>query len=100
MLFVHRFLDGFIYWRIGRLYHGCIGGFGITIRPSPVWLVVQAVVQYGLSLAMVYVLALVIEALAPNFGGERDKTKAFKVAAYSYTPGWVAGVEPLFVVGG
>lgn len=76
---------------IGMLVFG-IGGFGITIRPSPVWLVVQAVVQYGLSLAMVYVLALVIEALAPNFGGVKDRMQAFKVAAYAPTASWVAGV--------
>ncbi|TAJ73868.1 MAG: DUF1282 domain-containing protein [Phenylobacterium sp.] len=76
---------------VGMLVFG-IGGFGITIRPSPVWLVVQAIVSYGLSLAMVYVMALIIETLAPNFGGTKDRIQAFKVAAYAPTASWVAGV--------
>lgn len=76
---------------IGLLVFG-IGGFGFTFRPSPVWLVAQAVLQYGLSLAMVYVMALIIEALAPNFGGAKDRIQAFKIAAYSPTASWVAGV--------
>jgi len=76
---------------IGMLVFG-IGGFGITIRPSPVWLVVQAIITYGLSLAMVYVMALIIETLAPNFGGTKDRIQAFKVAAYAPTASWVAGI--------
>lgn len=76
---------------VGMLVFG-VGGFGITIRPSPVWLVVQAVVNYGLSLAMVYVMALIIETLAPNFGGTKDQIQAFKLAAYAPTASWVAGV--------
>jgi len=79
---------------IGFMVFG-IGGFGITIRLSPVWLVVQAVITYGLSLAMVYVMALIIEALAPNFGGVKDRMQAFKVAAYAPTASWVAGVFTL-----
>lgn len=79
---------------IGVLVFG-IGGFGITFRPSPVWLVVQALLTYGLSLAMVYVMALIIENLAPNFGGTKDRMQAFKVAAYAPTASWVAGIFSL-----
>jgi hypothetical protein len=53
---------------------------------------VTAVLQFGLSLAMVYVLALIIETLAPTFGGQKNRLSAFKVAAYSATPMWLAGV--------
>jgi Yip1 domain len=52
----------------------------------------SAIVQYVLTLAGVYVLALIIDALAPTFAGEKNLTQAFKVAAYSYTAGWVAGI--------
>ncbi len=52
----------------------------------------SVLVQYLLTLAGVYVLAMIIDALAPTFGGTRDMVKAFKVAAYSSTAGWVAGV--------
>jgi len=79
---------------IGMLVFG-IGGFGITIRPSPVWLVVQAILTYGLGLAMVYVMALIIETLAPNFGGTKDRMQAFKVAAYAPTASWAAGIFAL-----
>jgi hypothetical protein len=51
-----------------------------------------AVVQYIASLAGVYVLALVIDALAPNFGGQKNQMQALKVAAYSGTASWVAGI--------
>lgn len=63
------------------------GGFGF----APFTLV-GAVVGYGLSLAGVYVMALVIDALAPSFGGEKNRIQAFKVAAYSSTAAWLAAV--------
>jgi hypothetical protein len=53
---------------------------------------VSAVVQFGLGLALVYVLALVIDGLAPTFEGEKNLNAAFKLAAYAYTPAWLAGV--------
>ncbi len=77
---------------IGMLAFGMGSIFGISFRPSPVWLITQAIVSYALSLAMVYVLALIIEALAPSFGGTKDRMQAFKVAAYAPTASWVAGV--------
>ena len=52
----------------------------------------QLVLGYVLSLAMVYVLALVIDALAPNFGGEKSFIQALKVAAFAPTASWVAGI--------
>ncbi len=51
-----------------------------------------AVVQYGLSLVGTFVLALIIDALAPNFGGQKSQVQALKVAAYSSTASWVAGI--------
>jgi len=79
---------------VGLLVFG-IGGFGISFRPSPVWLIAQSIVSYVLGLAMCYVLALIIEALAPNFGGTKDRIQAFKVAAYAPTASWIAGVFSL-----
>src|SRR5690606_41930837 len=45
-----------------------------------------------ISLVSIYVLSLIIDALAPNFGGTKDPVKAFKVAAYSWTAAWIAGI--------
>ena len=76
---------------IGSLVFG-IGAFGFSYKPTVVFALTQAVIQYALSLSMVYVLALIIEGLAPNFGGTKDRLQALKVAAYFPTASWVAGV--------
>ena len=48
--------------------------------------------SYVLSLVSVYILGLIIDALAPTFGGTKNPVKAMQVAVYSMTPMWVAGV--------
>jgi hypothetical protein len=65
-----------------------VGSFRIPITTS----IASAVVYYILTLVGVYILALIIDALAPTFLGEKSINQAFKVATYSYTPGWVVGV--------
>jgi hypothetical protein len=80
---------------IGQLAFG-VSLLGITFRPSVQYVVVTAILTYLLSLGSVYVLALIIEALAPSFGGVKDRVKAFKVAAYASTAGWVAGIFGIF----
>jgi hypothetical protein len=47
--------------------------------------------SYALTLAAVYVVGLVVNMLAPSFGGTKDDIQALKVVAYSYTASWVAG---------
>jgi len=56
------------------------------------YLLAQAVITYVMALIGCYVLALIIDALAPTFGGTKDMVKAFKVAAYSSTAAWVVGI--------
>ncbi len=68
-----------------------ITGFGFTYHPPLVSAFVSAIVSYGLALGTVFVLAVVIDALAPNFGGQKGQVQALKVAAYSATAGWVGG---------
>ncbi len=57
--------------------------------------VTGAVVTFVLTLVGVYVLALIIDALAPTFGGTRNQIQALKVAAYSSTASWLAGIFAL-----
>jgi len=65
--------------------------FGVyTLTPASI--ILGAVVQYVLSLVCVYVMAMIIDGLAPSFGGTKDQLKAFKVAAYYPTAAWVAGI--------
>jgi hypothetical protein len=67
--------------------------FGMPYFAFPMgYLIGQAVLSYVLALVGCYVLALIIEALAPSFGGTKDRVKAFKVAAYSSTAAWVVGI--------
>ena len=50
-----------------------------------------AVIEYGAALLAVYVLAIIVESLAPNFAGQPSRIQALKLAGYSYTASWVAG---------
>jgi hypothetical protein len=63
-------------------------GFRPVVGTALSW----AVVTYLLTLGGVYVLALIIDALAPQFDGTSNQTHALKVAAYSSTASWVAGI--------
>jgi len=56
----------------------------------------SAVVSYLVSLAMVYLFAVTINTLAPNFSSVPHISNAMKLAVYSMTPFWVAGV--LYVI--
>lgn len=53
---------------------------------------VVAAFTFCMAIVGVFVLAFIINTLAPNFGGEQNSTQALKVAVYSYTPAWIAGV--------
>ena len=73
--------------------------FGISVRlAGPVYRVpigsaiMSAVVTYVLTLVGVYVLSLIIDYLAPTFGGTKSPIQALKVATYSSTAAWVAGI--------
>ncbi len=79
---------------IGMTVFG-IGGFGITVRVPIVSGLVNLVVGYLLTLVMVYVLSLIVNALAPTFGGTKNLVAALKVVAYSMTAVWVAGILSL-----
>lgn len=76
---------------IGMSVIGISFGFG-TYRVPLGAALGQAILQIVLGLGGVYVTGLVINALAPQFGGTADAGQAFKVAAYSPTASWVAGL--------
>ncbi len=86
---------------IGSIYTGyvlplaaipAICGAVWLFRFTPGLALRYAITTYVLALVSVYVLALIIDALAPSFGAQKNLLQAFKVAAYSYTASWVAGV--------
>jgi hypothetical protein len=53
------------------------------------------ILSYALSLVQVYVLALIVDALAPTFGAQKDRLQALKASAYAFTAFWVAGIGQL-----
>jgi hypothetical protein len=74
---------------IGALLFG-VGLFATT--PPILTIVLDAAVNIVVSIGMVYVFAFIIDALAPTFSAHRSFGQAFKVAAYSPTAAWLAGV--------
>ena len=56
------------------------------------WSVRLAVGGYVIALVITFVLAMIVDVLAPSFGGQRDFVAALKLTAYSYTAAWLAGV--------
>jgi len=65
-----------------------IGTFRVPFTTA----IASTAVHYVLGLIGVYVLALIIDYLAPTFSGEKNMGQAFKLAAYSCTAGWLAGI--------
>jgi hypothetical protein len=59
-------------------------GFGSALQ--------SALFSYVMSLVGIFIVALIVNALAPTFGGTKDAISALKVVAYSATAGLVAGV--------
>ena len=50
------------------------------------------VLSYGVSLLMLYVVAWIIDALAPTFGGQKNIVQALKAIAFASTAMWIAGI--------
>jgi hypothetical protein len=68
---------------------------GITYRPSVLSALFTSLATYLLSLGGIFVMALIVNGLAPVFGGERNRVQALKVIAYSSTAVWIAGIISL-----
>jgi hypothetical protein len=51
-----------------------------------------ALVSYGIALGVTYLLALIVDALAGPFGGEKNLVRSLQLVAYSYTAVWVGAI--------
>ena len=77
-----------------------IGSF-LVGKASIMWGFVGLVWALVGSLISVFVIAFIIDALAPSFGGQKNFNQAMKVAAYSYTPGFIGGLFAIIpILGG
>jgi hypothetical protein len=75
---------------VGAAYVGVALPFENVARLRPGAAVVGAFAHFLLTFATVFVVALIVDRLAPTFGGQRDARRALQVTAYSFTPAWVA----------
>jgi len=70
-----------------------VGGFGVTVRVPVLQGLWNAVIGMALTLATVWVMAWIVDALAPKFGGRKDFVSAFKLVAYASTAAMVSGLS-------
>jgi hypothetical protein len=66
--------------------------FGGTVRMGIGYGLTQAVLTFVMGLVLVYLVGLIVDALAPSFGGQKNNIQALKVVAYSTTAGSVASI--------
>jgi hypothetical protein len=81
---------------VGKLAFGHRGALGFAYRAPAAEIVGHAFVGWVLDVAMVYVFALIIEAMSPQFGGVKDRGQALKLAAYTGTAAWLAKAFQIF----
>jgi len=69
------------------------GFIGAVLIGAPIFAaLIGAVIRYLLAFVAVYVVALIVNLLAPTFSSQKNFDNALKVTVYSYTPSWLAGV--------
>ncbi|MBS0488208.1 MAG: YIP1 family protein, partial [Proteobacteria bacterium] len=85
----------------GFIKNSLIGStwFGVTVHTGIGAGITGMIVYYVLSLLMVFVMALIIDALAGTFGAQKNQVQALKTVAYAYTASWIAGVGVILGMG-
>ena len=74
----------------------CIVGVGVpfigTYRVGFASGITQAVISFVFAILGIFVVAAIVNVLAPSFSGQKNWVAALKVTAYSYTPAFIAGI--------
>jgi len=98
---VVQLLTGYVAWLalipalsgfIGACLIGVVLPDGGTLRAPVLQGLFGAAFGIVMACATVLALGLVIDLLAPLFRGRRSFERALKLAVYSYTPFWLAGI--------
>ena len=66
--------------------------FGAPVALPITMALVGACMHVVTSVIGIFVIAIIINALAPTFGGQPSNIQALKTAVYSYTAAWVAAI--------
>lgn len=73
--------------------YGLIGfNMGFVRLAGINWGIYQALSVLIMAIGSVFLGALVIDALAPSFGSEKNMGRSIQLVAYSYTPAWIGGI--------
>jgi hypothetical protein len=78
--FISMSIIGRTVWVLGMFRVGIMAGL------------MRAIVSWALVLLFVWLFAWLVDALAPTFGGQKNRVQALKAVAYSFTAGWVASI--------
>jgi hypothetical protein len=79
----------------GLLFGYPIRGVGIRF-PSVGRSLAEAIIDYGMSLLSIYLIALMVSRLGRYLFAKEPDGSALKLVAYSATPTWIAGIFGLF----
>lgn len=79
---------GFIGQSLVGISLGPFGSYKMPVGRGLLYLVLY----YAMTVGAVYLLAFIVDALAPSFGAKKDMLASLKVVVYSYTAAWVAGI--------
>ncbi len=77
---------------IGFSIIGVSFGFGVSFKWPLSSSILHGVISYVLNLGSIYVIALIVDALAPSFGSTKNLDASLKVVLYSYTASFIAGI--------
>jgi Yip1 domain len=64
----------------------------ISFRYLGLSVIPMVIATYVLALVGVFIVALIVELLAPTFGGQKDRVQALKAVTYAYTASWIAAI--------
>jgi hypothetical protein len=63
-----------------------------SYRVGAITALTSAATAYVLGLVGVYIVSLIVNALAPSFNGQKNEVQALKTVAYAYTASWIASI--------
>src|SRR5438552_8796146 len=77
--------------------YGLIGfSVGFLHYATATWGIYHALSVLVEAIAGVFISAIVIDALAPSFGSQKNMGRSIQLVAYSYTPGWIGALLAIF----
>jgi len=78
------------------LFVGLLGigamGMGGAAAGGMTFIAATAVIGYFIGLGLLWLVAFIVNAIAPSFNGKQDMVQATKLMVYAATPTWVAGL--------